>query len=194
MRTERVIAIENPCRLSIDTSRLKIDREGTTTFIATTDIAVLLIDTVQVEMTAGVIRELAQSDVAIIVTDARHYPSALLAPIGSHTHTARRQKLQAVLPQPFADEMWAITIRAKLRNQAKFLSAQGATSPLARLERMAASIQPVIQKILKHRVQSYIGKTFLKKASSAPSKMHLTHETPHSILDMQFCEVYSQDT
>jgi CRISP-associated protein Cas1 len=142
MRTERIIAIENPCRLSIDTARLKIDREGITTFIATIDIAVLLIDTVQVELTAGVIRELAQSDTAIIVTDARHYPSALLAPIGAHTHTVRRQKLQAVLPQALADEMWATTIRAKLQNQAKFLSAQGATSPLARLERMAATIQP----------------------------------------------------
>ena len=142
MRTERVIAIENPCRLSIDTSRLKIDQDGTSTFIATTDIAVLLIDTVQVELTAGVIRELAQADAAIIVTDARHYPSALLAPIGTHTHTVRRQKLQAVLPQSISDALWATTIRAKLKNQARFLSAQGATASLARLERMAATIKP----------------------------------------------------
>lgn len=142
MRTERVIAIENPCRLSIDTARLKIDRDGTTTFIAIVDMAVLIIDTVQVELTAGVVRELAQSDVAVIVTDSRHYPVALLAPVKAHTHTVRRQKLQAGLPQAFADLIWATTISAKLRNQAKFLSAQGAMAPLARLERMAASIQP----------------------------------------------------
>ena len=142
MRTERVIAIENPCRLSIDTARLKIDREGSSTFVAIVDMAVLIIDTVQIELTAGVLRELAQSDVAVIVTDARHYPVALLAPVKTHTHTVRRQKMQAALPQSFADLIWATTIRAKLRNQARFLSAQGATAPLARLERMAATIQP----------------------------------------------------
>jgi CRISP-associated protein Cas1 len=142
MRSERVLAIENPCRLSIDTARLKIERDGVATLVAIVDIGVLLIDTVQVELTAGVIRELSQADISIIVTDAKHYPSALLMPSASHTHTVKRQRLQAALAQPFSDKLWAITIAAKLRNQAKFLSAQGDSNALARLERMASTIQP----------------------------------------------------
>jgi CRISP-associated protein Cas1 len=142
MRSERVLAIENPCRLSIDTARLKIEQEGTTTFIAIVDIGVLLIDTVQVELTAGVIRELTQADIAIIVTDAKHYPSALLMPSAVHTHTVKRQRLQAALQQSFCNNLWSITIAAKLRNQAKFLSAQGDSTALARLQRMASTIQP----------------------------------------------------
>jgi CRISPR-associated protein Cas1 len=141
MRSERVLAIENPCRLSIDTARLKIEREGITSSVAIVDIGVLLIDTVQVELTAGVIRELAQADIAIIVTDAKHYPSALLMPSAAHTHTVKRQRLQATMQKTFCDNLWAITIAAKLRNQAKFLSAQGNSDALARFERMANTIQ-----------------------------------------------------
>jgi CRISP-associated protein Cas1 len=142
MRSERVLAIENPCRLSIDTARLKIEREGIVTLVATVDIGVLLIDTVQVELTAGVIRELTQADIPIIVTDAKHYPIALLMPTAAHTHTVKRQRLQAALEQSFSDKLWSVTIAAKLRNQAKFLSAQGDSNALARLERMASTIQP----------------------------------------------------
>jgi CRISP-associated protein Cas1 len=142
MRSERVLAIANPCRLSIDTARLKIERDGVVTLVAIVDIGVLLIDTAQVELTAGVIRELSQADISIIVTDAKHYPSALLMPSAAHTHTVKRQRLQAALAQPFSDKLWAITIAAKLRNQAKFLSAQGDSNALARLERMASTIQP----------------------------------------------------
>jgi CRISP-associated protein Cas1 len=142
MRSERILAIENPCRLSIDTARLKIQREDITSLVAIVDIGVLLIDTVQVELTAGVIRELAQADIAIIVTDAKHYPSALLMPSAAHTHTVKRQRLQATIQKTFCDNLWAITIAAKLRNQAKFLSAQGDSKALARLERMASTIQP----------------------------------------------------
>ncbi len=141
MRSERVLAIENPCRLSIDTARLKIEREGAFTLVAIVDIGVLLIDTIQVELTAGVIRELTQADIAIIVTDAQHYPCALLMPSANHTHTVKRQRLQALMQQSFGDKLWAITIAAKLRNQAKFLSAQGNTDALARLERMASTIK-----------------------------------------------------
>lgn len=104
--------------------------------------AVLLIDTVQVEMTASVLRELSQADVLVIVTDAKHYPSATLIPQSVHTHTVRRQRLQAALPQAFADKLWANTIASKLRNQARFLSAQGSEQSLARLERMANTIKP----------------------------------------------------
>lgn len=142
MRTDRVIVVETPSRLRIDTGRLRIDREGQTAFISVEDIGLLLIDTPQVELTASVVQELSNADVAMIVTDARHYPAAILMPRHAHTHSVRRQRLQAGLAAPQAARLWAGTVSAKLRNQARFLAAQGRPSAIARLERMAESVQP----------------------------------------------------
>jgi CRISP-associated protein Cas1 len=142
MRTEHVIVIENPCRLSIDTARLKIVRDGAVNYVAAVDMAVLIIDTAQVEMTAGVVRQLSQMDVSLIFTDEKHFPVACLIPVGVHTHTVARQSSQLLLAQTLKDKFWSATIFAKLKNQALFLSALDKTQPLARLNRLAETIQP----------------------------------------------------
>jgi len=100
------------------------------------------------------------------------YSVALLAPVKAHTHTVRRKKLQAGLLQAFADVIWATTIRAELRNQARFLSAQGATAPLARLERMGASIQPGDPENFEAQGAKLYWKDVFKGSFKEQSRMH----------------------
>lgn len=140
MRTERVIAIESACRLSLDNGRLRVDREATTNFIALVDLAALILDTPQAELTAGLLRALGENDIAVVVSDSRHYPCAMLSPQRAHSHTVKRQRLQANLSEELRDRFWARTVSAKLRNQLRFLSAQSKSSPLARIQRMAESV------------------------------------------------------
>lgn len=142
MRAERVITIESACRLSLDNGRLRIDREGITNFIALTDLGALILDTPQVELTAGLLRALGENDIVVVVSDSRHYPGAMLAPQRAHTHTVRRQRMQANLSEELKARFWARSVSAKLQNQLRFLAAQAKSAPLARIQRMAENVRP----------------------------------------------------
>lgn len=142
MRSERVITIETPCRLSIDNARLRITKEGQYQHVALIDIGSVILDTPMIELTSAVLRDLAENDVALIATDAKHYPCSMIFPQREHTFTVRRQRLQASMSSAVADVFWARTVAAKLRNQARFLSAEGKATSLARLERMANAVPP----------------------------------------------------
>jgi CRISP-associated protein Cas1 len=143
VRLERVIAIESACRLSLDTGRLAIERHGCDArYVALVDVAALVFDTSQIEVTSGLLQACAENDIPVVVTDSKHYVAGLLMPVTPHTGTVQRQRRQALLSKSVADAVWQRIVQAKIRNQARFLSANGAHTPFARLERMAETVAP----------------------------------------------------
>jgi CRISPR-associated protein Cas1 len=141
MRLERVIAIESACRLRIDTGRLTIERRNQpTAHVALVDIAGLVFDTPQIEITAGLLQACAENDIPVVLTDSKHYAAGLLMPVVAHTGTVNRQRKQATMDENFAGAVWRRIVQAKIRNQARFLYAHGTHQPLARLERLAKEV------------------------------------------------------
>ena len=91
MTDYRVLLIENPARISIDHSRLKIARDGEDdAFASTDDIAVLCLHHHTVSITTQALKSLAMAGSSVLVTDDRHYPCALMLPLAGNMAAPQR--------------------------------------------------------------------------------------------------------
>ncbi|MEO8600533.1 MAG: type II CRISPR-associated endonuclease Cas1 [bacterium] len=143
MSEQRVLVVENPARLSIEIGRLKIERDGFAhVHISPRDIAVLCLEHHTISMSVAVLRTLAEAGCAVLVTDARHLPCALLHPFAATGLDAGRLRQQIVLDSSeLRAELWRQLIAAKLSTQAAALRELGRNGAL-RLERLATQVLP----------------------------------------------------
>ncbi len=143
MSAQRILVIANPARLSIEIGRLKIEREGSAhVHISPRDIAVLCLEHHTVSMSVAVLRTLAEAGCAILVTDARHLPCAMLYPFAATGLNAGRLRQQIALDSSeLRAELWKQLIAAKLSTQAAVLRELGRNGAL-RLERLATQVLP----------------------------------------------------
>lgn len=143
MSEQRVLVIENPAHLRIDTGRLKIERNGFDhTFVAPHDVAVLCLEHHTITLSVAVLRALAEAGAAVLVTDARHLPCAMQLPFAATGLDAGRLRQQITLDaSDKRAELWQQIVAAKLAAQAASLRVLGRKGAL-RLERLSAQVQP----------------------------------------------------
>ncbi|MBA2658649.1 MAG: type II CRISPR-associated endonuclease Cas1 [Nitrosospira sp.] len=143
MSEQRILVIENPARLSIEIGRLKIERDGFThVYISPRDIAVLCLEHHTISMSVAVLRTLAEAGCAVLVTDARHLPAAMLHPFAATGLNAGRLRQQIALDcSELRAKLWKQLVAAKLSTQAATLRELGRNGAL-RLERLAAQVLP----------------------------------------------------
>lgn len=142
MSEQRVLVIENPANLRIDTGRLKIERDGFNhSFIAPKDIALLCLEHHTTTLSVAVLRALAGAGTVVMVTDSRHMPCAMQLPLAATGLDAGRLRQQIALDaSEKRGELWQQLISAKLSTQAynlRILKRNGAL----RLERLATQVQ-----------------------------------------------------
>ena len=142
MSEQRVLVIENPAHLRIDTGRLKIERDGFDhIFISPNDVAVLSLEHHTITLSVAVLRTLAEAGAAVIVTDARHMPCAMQIPLAATGLDAGRLRQQIALDaSEKRGELWQQLISAKLTTQANALRGLQRNGAL-RLERLATQVQ-----------------------------------------------------
>lgn len=142
MSEQRVLVIENPAHLRIDTGRLKIERDGFNhAFILPKDIAVLCLEHHTATLSVAVLRALAEAGAAVIVTDARHMPCAIQIPLAVTGLDAGRLRQQITLDaSEKRGELWQQLISTKLATQAHALRRLKRNGAL-RLERLATQVQ-----------------------------------------------------
>lgn len=143
MSEQRVLVIENPAHLRIDTGRLKIERNGFDhAFVAPHDIAVLCLEHHTITLSVAVLRALAEAGAAVLVTDARHLPCAMQLPLAATGLDAGRLRQQITLDaSDKRTELWQQIVAAKLAAQAASLRVLGRKGAL-RLERLSTQVQP----------------------------------------------------
>ena len=145
MRLERILVLESPCYVHIDTQRLAIERDTETgkktNFVALIDIGGVLLDTPRVVITTGALQALAEFGVPVVLSGVSHLPTAMLMPHANHTATVTRHRAQASIKDSLKKALWAKIVKAKITNQAKLLAHYGFNKPLARLERLAQTVQ-----------------------------------------------------
>ncbi|MDD2685033.1 MAG: type II CRISPR-associated endonuclease Cas1 [Gallionella sp.] len=141
MSEQRVLVIENPAHLRIDTGRLKIEREGFNhAFVSPKDIAVLCLEHHTATLSVAVLRALAEAGAAVIVTDARHMPCAIQIPLAATGLDAGRLRQQITLDaSEKRGELWQQLISTKLATQAHALRRLKRNGAL-RLERLATQV------------------------------------------------------
>lgn len=142
MSEQRVLVIENPAHLRIDTGRLKIERDGFNhAFVSPKDIAVLCLEHHTATLSVAVLRALAEAGAAVMVTDARHMPCAIQLPLAATGLDAGRLRQQIALDaSEKRGELWQQLISSKLATQAHALRRLKRNGAL-RLERLATQVQ-----------------------------------------------------
>lgn len=142
MSEQRVLVISNPATLRIDTGRLRIERDGyEQAFVSPRDVAVLCLEHHTATLSVAVLRALAESGAAILVTDARHLPCAMQLPLAVTGLDTGRLRQQIVFDtSEKRGELWQQLISTKLLNQAHALRRLKRNGAL-RLERLATQVQ-----------------------------------------------------
>lgn len=95
------------------------------------DLGVLILDHPAIVHTQGLLAACFEQNVAVLLCDGKHLPSAILLPLEGHTLHSKILRQQIAASEPTAKRIWQRIVQAKIREQAKVLqSAIGNSSPL----------------------------------------------------------------
>ena len=123
--TNRILDIaESPARLHVKTGLLVIDREdaGPLT-VPLADLAALVVSHPRVSFTQAVLSGIAETGGSVVICDSKHMPAAMLLPLAGNSTQAERFAMQANATMPVRKRLWKQIVQAKLRAQARVLTA-----------------------------------------------------------------------
>lgn len=100
--------------------------QRTTRTVPIEDIGVVVLDNKQITITHGLMEALLDNNCALITCDSNRMPVGLMLPLAGNSTQNERFRNQIEASLPLKKQLWQQTIQAKIRNQAKVLSAQNA--------------------------------------------------------------------
>ena len=122
---KRTIFIGNPATLLTKDEQLVItlnnensglDEAFRTSTIPIEDIAVLVIDHIQIMLSQALISKLLENNIALVTCNHTHHPIGLMLNLDGHTLQRQRFKTQLEVGVPLKKQLWQQTIQAKLNN------------------------------------------------------------------------------
>ena len=120
----RVVAIENPARLSLRDNQLVIAQETEAT-LPIEDIDSLILDGYSITTTANLLTALATKGTTTIICDKKHLPASVLLPYSQHSRQAKVSRQQLAMSQPLKKQLWQRVVEQKIVNQADVLRMVG---------------------------------------------------------------------
>jgi CRISP-associated protein Cas1 len=159
---KRTIVLSQPCRINISNDQLICAaNDDSSLSVPLEDLGILLLETAQCVITGAALSRLTESKVAVVTCAENHHPNGLLLPIAggvTHTEVLRRQ---VEASQPLRKQLWKVTIKAKIGNQAAFSKRWvRKTEPLQRWSKKVRSGDPDNYEA---RAASWYWKRFLGK-------------------------------
>ncbi len=137
----RVIVIHNTAKLDLKLNYLVIRREMKTIKIHISEIAVLLVESTSVSLTAALLAELTRQKVKVIFCDAQRNPiSELISYYGSHD-TSSKIRMQIQWEPSIKEAVWTEIVREKIGQQMNFLRERGKEKEAALLLEYMQEIQ-----------------------------------------------------
>ncbi len=137
----RVIVIHNTAKLDLKLNYLVIRREMKTIKIHISEIAVLLVESTSVSLTAALLAELTRQKVKVIFCDSQRNPiSELISYYGSHD-TSSKIRMQIQWEPSIKEAVWTEIVREKIGQQMNFLRERGKEKEAALLLEYMQEIQ-----------------------------------------------------
>ena len=127
----RVVAIENPARLSLRDNQLVIAQEIEAT-LPIEDIDSLILDGYGITTTTNLLTALAINGTTTIICDEKHLPASVLLPYSQHSRQAKVSRQQIAMSQPLKKQLWQQIIISKITNQADVLRSHGLDDSILR--------------------------------------------------------------
>ncbi|HEX9755054.1 MAG TPA: type II CRISPR-associated endonuclease Cas1 [Gemmatimonadales bacterium] len=144
MGDHRVLLVESAARISVRDGCLRLRRDGhEDAFVLPEDIAVMVLHHPAISLSAQVLQRLSHAGGAVLITDDKHLPSAMLWPWRGQERMAGRLRQQMDLDRDTIrrDTLWGEIVRTRLATQALNLRHFRMTGAL-RLERLSSRVQP----------------------------------------------------
>ncbi|GAB1447877.1 type II CRISPR-associated endonuclease Cas1 [Bacteroidota bacterium] len=129
---KKTIYLGNPYYVGLRNNQLELRvPEGSkpekllTRSIPLEDIGIIILDHPRITLSMPLIQQVNELNIALITCDTRHMPAALLLPIEGHTLQQERFRAQLEASEPLRKQLWAQTIKQKIKNQGFLLSILG---------------------------------------------------------------------
>lgn len=116
----RTVTISTPAELHAKGGQLQIWRDDKIS-VPMEDIAVLVIESPRVKMSAACLAILSEHDVMTIFCGDDHQPSAYLCPYLPHSRQAKMAQKQFGMSLPLRKRLWQKIVKQKIDNQANAL-------------------------------------------------------------------------
>ena len=120
----RVVAIENPARLSLRDNQLVIAQDVEAT-LPIEDLDTLVLDSYGITTTANLLTALATKSTTTVICDEKHLPASVILPYSQHSRQAKVSRQQLAMSQPLKKQLWQRIVEQKITNQADVLQAVG---------------------------------------------------------------------
>lgn len=121
----RSVMVTRPSYLKIQQAALKVAQEDGDFSIPLEDIAVLLIENLQITLSAQLLSACAERGIAVIIVGADHQPNGVLLPHLPHSRALRVMKAQLGMGRPQRKRLWQDLVKQKIRNQGGVLHHYG---------------------------------------------------------------------
>lgn len=138
--TWRSLLISNPARLSLQQNHLLIQQDEAIP-IPLEDIAVIVIESREVVLTAPLLSALAQYGVTLLTCDEQFLPCGQWLPFAQYHRSLKILKHQLAMTLPQKKQLWQQIVKQKIRNQAWLLDYSGHDIAAGRLNALADSVK-----------------------------------------------------
>jgi CRISPR-associated protein Cas1 len=125
---KRTLHFSNPAHLSVSNKQLVVElknEERTVHTVPIEDIGMMIIEHPQVTITAVLMGELLNKNVALISCDSKYMPNGMFLPFESNSEQTARMRTQVESSLPLKKQLWQQTVRQKIQNQANVLAKIG---------------------------------------------------------------------
>ncbi|MFM6265755.1 MAG: CRISPR-associated endonuclease Cas1, partial [Dolichospermum sp.] len=114
---KRTLFFEKPAYLNLKDNQLVVNYPSDELLnkkVPIEDIGIIVIESLQVTLTSGLINACMQQGVGIIYCDQKHMPCGLLLPMEGHTEQTERIRVQLGASLPLKKNLWQQTVIAKI--------------------------------------------------------------------------------
>lgn len=126
---KRTIFVGNPCSLSTKNEQLvfkynhvKGMEDMPNKTVPIEDIAMLLLEHDQINITHPLLNKLIENNVAVVCCNKQKHPSGMMLNLDGHSVQSERFKVQIEASEPLKKQLWQQTIIAKIQNQRALLN------------------------------------------------------------------------
>lgn len=117
----RTVFIESPCKLSYKSGYMVVRKEDDTAKIHLSEISTIILQTMQVYISAYLMAELSKNKISLVVSDDQHNPIGQYIPLYGAHNTSKRIAEQMVWGEPIKKRVWQHIVKDKITAQACFL-------------------------------------------------------------------------
>ena len=138
----KTLSFGSPGRLSVKYGQLVYDGgDGVHRTFPVEDLGFVILETGLITMTSSCLQQLADANVALVVCDAAHMPSAQMLPFAAHSTAQETVAAQLAATDAVQGRLWRQLVRMKILNQAALLRRLGRDPAALRLKSMAKDVK-----------------------------------------------------